>query len=458
MKNTLPTLLILILFACSQVSEEKGSQSDLPFLISGNGHYFETKEGEPFFWLADTNWRLFAGAKRADIPKYFSVRQQQGFNVIQVFYTMNWAQVNANGDSAFVNKNPLKLDANYLNEALYTIEEAQKHKLNIFMVIGQPLKFDTYLHRIDDEELAYQYGFTMGTAFKACKNIIWGLGQDFEGVRNSLWHAVAEGVHDAYDGISNFDGEANWDNALMSYHIGWESSTSVTFHNEPWLDFNMIQTSHMRQDNHSSYFWPWIDWNKSLAKPVLDGEPNYEYHPVWKENGRIQFTPYDIRKASYRSVFAGGCGISFGNNHIWPLKDDWMEHLYSPGAEQLKHLKNLILSYPYFERVPDKHIVHSVNPNDANKIIGTRSKTGQYALIYVPESGQSFQLNLKTLQGEDLSFKWYCTQTGQFTKYEVLSDIDKDSTDSNRVFAFTSPIMDGTKDWVLVITTDKKMH
>ncbi|GJM64395.1 DUF4038 domain-containing protein [Persicobacter diffluens] len=420
---------------------------ELPFKLSPNGHYFE-KDGAPFFWLADTHWRLFAGADPRDLSAYFRIRKS---NVVQVFYTMNWAKVNYRGDSAFFGKDPLQPDPAYLDAALKITQMAKDDDINICLVIGQPLKFDTYLNRIQEEDQAYAYGFTMGQAFKACSNVVWALGQDFEGVRPSLWKAVAEGVCDAYDDNFDYDGLAQWSNTLMSYHIGWESSTAVQFHDAPWLDFNMIQTSHMRQDNHSVYFWPWMGWQKTPVKPVLDAEPNYENHPIWKNNDESRFSSYDIRKAAYRSVFAGGAGISYGHNQIWPMRQNWQDSLYTEGAVQLQHLKNLILAFPYTDRIPDPDIVRSINPNDAHKIIGCRSEKGDYALIYVPTAEQDFELMLDWLGGRDYHFKWFDPQQGQYLN-EKAGSMDAPEVHPYREFdRFRSPSRSLGMDWVLVI-------
>jgi len=40
-------------------------------------------DGQPFFWLGDTCWLLFRTMTLDEAEHYLSVRQQQGFNVIQ---------------------------------------------------------------------------------------------------------------------------------------------------------------------------------------------------------------------------------------------------------------------------------------------------------------------------------------------------------------------------------------
>lgn len=62
--------------------------------------------------------------------------------------------------------------------------------------------------------------------------------------RLALVRAMAEGIADGTQTKNSFDGSADWSTTLMTYHPkGGGHSSSETLHAEPWLDFNMIQTS-----------------------------------------------------------------------------------------------------------------------------------------------------------------------------------------------------------------------
>ncbi len=464
MLKTLPnTSICLIILFCFGYSNKQPKNSPVPqntpFQVTANGHFFKDTESKPFFWLAGTGWRTFAGPDKESVSKYFKIRSEQGFNIIQVFYTMKWARVNTFGDSAFMNNDPLQLNKNYLAFAQWCTDEAERNDLILAIYIGEAFRIDTWVPRINKEPDAYQFGYNLGEGFRDYKNIIWVLGQDFEGVRNSLWYATAEGINDAYDRIHQHDSLANWNNTLMSYHMPWESSSSLYFHHEPWLDFNMIQSSHVRKYNHHVYYWPWIDWELTPAKPVLDGEPTYEDHPALLTCGKDFYTPHDIRLASYSSVFAGGCGITYGQHSVWRWRNDWEEKLHQPGAEQLIHLKNLMLSRPYFERIPDRFMVHSINVSYVNKIIATRSFKGNYAMVYVPESEQDFELNLKDIKGRQLTGWWYCTQTGEvFGKNGEQISEGFGITKQTDMVTFRSPLRPESRDWVLVIDAENSNY
>ena len=54
-----------------------------PLRVSANGRYLEDSAGQPFFWLGDTAWPLFAQYPHASAEAYLANRAAKGFTVIQ---------------------------------------------------------------------------------------------------------------------------------------------------------------------------------------------------------------------------------------------------------------------------------------------------------------------------------------------------------------------------------------
>jgi hypothetical protein len=230
----------------------------------------------------------------------------------------------------------------------------------------------------------------------------------------------------------------------------------------------MLQSGHVLFDTPN---WETItaDYRRQPVKPVLDGEPNYEDHPVhpylrkWQpEFGR--YTDYDVRKQAYRGVFAGACGHTYGNHSVWqfwslmrePINfpmPPWEEAILSPGAAQLVHLKNLVLSRSYLDRIPAQEMLPGVqppppvgdlaadrlNPLRAGYPAATRHAGGRYAFVYFPLAGQSLQVDLRTLQAGVRS-AWFDPRSGATHPL---------GGQANEVVTFTSPL--GGPDWVLVL-------
>ena len=116
--------------------------------------------------------------------------------------------------------------------------------------------------------------------------------------------------------------ESTKDQCLITYHPwGGLQSSSQDIHQEPWLDLNMFQSGHGSGPDVANWDMVRRDRAYQPVKPTLDAEPNYEDHPVnpWPKwdpaNG--YYKDYDVRKQSYRSVFAGACGVTYGHHAVW---------------------------------------------------------------------------------------------------------------------------------------------
>ena len=62
------------------------------------------------------------------------------------------------------------------------------------------------------------------------------------------------------------------------------------------------------------------------------------------------------------------------------VREYWTQAIDAPGASQMKYLKNLILSKPFFERIPDQSLIADNQGEKYNYQVATRGEN--YALIY----------------------------------------------------------------------------
>jgi hypothetical protein len=169
------------------------------------------------------------------------------------------------------------------------------------------------------------------------------------------------------------------------------------------------------------------DYARTPARPTLDGEPNYEDHPVspWPtwDPANGYFRDHDVRKQLYRSVFAGGCGVTYGNHSIWQFtgerhgainhaERDWSSALDRPGAAQVRHLRALMESRPYFTRVPDQSILVSAEGERAHHVRATRDRAGSYAFVYLPLA-LPVTVKLDAISGDSVQAWWYAPCTGE---------------------------------------------
>ena len=252
--------------------------------------------------------------------------------------------------------------------------------------------------------------------------------------------------------------EATNHQSLITYHPwGGKNSTSQWIHNEPWLDINMFQSGH--GDGHDVACWDLVTRDRSYTpvKPTLDAEPNYEDHPVnpwpkWNpDNG--YFRDYDVRKQTYRSVFAGACGVTYGHHAVWQFMSareetinypdrGWINAIDRPGAYQVGYLRKLIESRPSLNRIPDTSLIINGQGLKAEHIEAFRGGDNSYAMIYLPV-GKTITVNTASVSGKEVNAWWFNPKNA--TAQLIGKFSRKDSME------FTAPSLGKENDWVLVV-------
>ncbi len=448
-----------------------------PLRVSENRRFLVTQSGQPFFWLGDTSWHMFGKSARAvtdnqlPVSLYFSNRAAKGFTVIQSVIA-RWpdggSSANAYGFEPFESgdwsRPRLKpgLNDDYWDHVDYCIAEAKRHGIYI---AGLPM----WLSAIEenhsmtrDPRVAYRYGHFLGARYGKEPHMIWVLGGDaWQKGRNvdrperlAMIRAQAEGIADGAIGVDQFDGQADWRAALMTFHPpGGNHSSSEWLHAEPWLDFNMIQTT----TRFSFENWRTVakDYALEPPKPTLDAEVAYEdslsLRKTEPQDRRIR--PWDSRRAAYWNMFAGGFGHTYGHRSFigWIRRGEtynfgahipWYESLDAPGAFQMGHLRRLIESRPFLTRVPDPSVIVG-DPLAADEHLqATRDSGGTYAMVYSP-SGRPIKVRMNAIAGPKAKAWWFDPRTGQANAIgEFPSTADRE---------FAPPTSGPENDWVLVL-------
>src|SRR5690606_1699403 len=307
-------ILLLIVIHHPGFSQDEWTKGRL--MVSENGHYLQYEDGTPFFWLGDTAWELFGRLTREEIGLYLENREKKGFNVIQAVVLANTDRNqgrNRYGELPLIDNDPRKPNENYFALVDWTVQQALQRGMFMGLLPTWGDKVSKFWGKgevIFNEENAYIYGLFLGQRYGQYPNIVWIAGGDRPAVSDStdwrpVWRAMIKGIRTGSNG-----------KALVTYHPWGEHSSADFWQNESTLDLNMIQSGHARRDIDLTK-WITREFNRVPAKPVLDGEPNYEDHPInWKkENG--YFRDYDVRKQLYRSVFLGACGVTYGHHSIW---------------------------------------------------------------------------------------------------------------------------------------------
>lgn len=422
-------------------------------LPSGNGRFLQTVGGKPFFYLADTAWELFHRLNQDEADHYLTTRAHQGFNVIQAVAVAELDGLNvanANGDLPFVDFDPTHPNEPYWQHVDYIVRRANE----LGLYVGLLPTWGRYWHDGDrplfNENNARRYASWLAERYKDAA-VIWILGGDrmpqHDGHR-SVIRAMAEGLRQGAVG-----------HHLITYHPGGWCGSAQEFHGESWLAFNMRQNGH--EVDFNSYPKNAEDYARTPAKPLIDGEAVYEDHPVaFRPDERGHTVAADCRRALYWDLFTGTCGHTYGHHSVWQMFDEgrgpvnrplmtWRDAILQPGAQQMVHGKNLMLSRPYFTRVPatDEVLIAS-EPRSAWPGTGryhfcaTADSEGRYLMVYAPV-GRKFAVRTEALKAEKIRLWWYNPRTGEATGLGVRQNSGQ--------LTLCPPNAGEMIDWILVV-------
>lgn len=451
MKKCLYSIVFLFFFTTVSFAQT--------FTVSNNKRYI-LKENKPFVWVGDTAWELFHALDRDSATYYLTKRASQGFTVIQAVALAELDGLNtpnAYGEKPLIDNDPTKPNEAYFRHVDFIVDKANELGLNIGLLPtwGDKVFKDRWGTgpEIFNAENAKVFAKWMANRYKNRKNIIWILGGDRNPRAGSqdvaLWRAMAAGIVEAHGGNEN---------ALITFHPQPNiDGASEWFHNDDWFDFNMFQTGHCRDNDVFNRIQG--SYDRQLVKPVIDGEPIYEDHPVcFNANDLGTTNAYDVRKALYLDVFAGAFGFTYGCHDVWQMFRStstpvngphyyWKNALDLPAANQVKYLRRLIESRPILDRVPDQSLVVE-NANAAyERIQATR---GSDYIFVCSAVGKSFTVNLGKISGSQLVSYWFSPKNGQ---------VKEVGTFENRgTKQFNPPTSGYGQDWVLILDDVSKNY
>lgn len=411
--------------------------------VSDNARYLQEESDAPFFYLADTAWELFHRLDEKEAAHYLQVRADQGFNVVQA---VALAELDGLKTPNRYGEVPLHdLDPEKPNEAYFAFVDRVLARANALgLRLGLLPTWGNQWNRMNapGEEVftpdnAYVYGEFLGRRYRDA-HLIWILGGDRlvqTREHRDILRAMAAGLEKG-------DGGAH----LKTFHPRGKHTSAETFHDEAWLDFNMVQSGHTRDYPN----WEMIerDYRRVPPKPVLDGEPCYEGHAImtddWEPNDDW-FTDWHARRACYRAVFAGACGHTYGAGAVWQMFDaarchatgkvnaSWRESLDLPGATQMRRARRLLESLTpsqYFSRVPDDALIVA---RPARVLAAGATRGEGFALAYLPDGGEIEIAD----EFKDYGARWFDPRSGEYSRCETSGT------------TFVAPTQGEGCDWVL---------
>jgi hypothetical protein len=453
-------ILLCLLLLCS--SAFINAQTKL-LKVSDNHRFLVTSDDQPFFWLGDTAWELFHRLNREEADRYLKNRVDKGFTVIQAVALAELDGLNdpnPYGHRPLIDNDPTKPDVkdgaanDYWDHVDYIVKRAESLGLYIGFL---PTWGDKWNKRwgvgpeIFTAQNAEVYGQWLGQRYKNQNNIIWILGGD-RPVENEAHYEILRAMA---KGLRKGDGGAH----LMTLHPTGGRGSAEWFHNDDWLDFNMRQNGHVTEFN-PRYEMTRADYDRTPTKPVLDGEPIYEDHPIsFKAKELGHSVAADVRRPLYWDLFTGAFGHTYGHHSVWqmwqpgrkPINNPlmpWFEAIDQPGAAQMQYGRWLMESRPFLTRVPDDSLIVAADPPSSvpgaglKRYVATRDAEGSYAMVYVP-TGRPFKVNLSKLSGDKIRAWWFNPRNGRATLIGVFAKSGERQ--------FVPPDGGENLDWVLAL-------
>ncbi len=455
-------LILVSFFVISSCSTSTKSSTNLPHLsVSEDHRYLQTEEGDPFFWLGDTGWLLFGKLSREETNEYLQNRADNGYNVIQIMVLHTLQYQNYYGDSALVNKNvatPNVTEGNdfknttqydFWDHVDYVIDLAAAKGLYVGLV---PVWGSNVKSGGVSNEDAATYANWIANRYKDRSHVIWLNGGDIKGEDSTqIWKTIGTE-------IDKVVGEKQ----LITFHPRGRTTSTIWFHNEDWLDFNMFQSGHRNyeQDDTEWSFgednWRYVKHDLAMKplKPTIDGEPSYEGIPQGLHDTLMPFwNDADVRRYAYWSVFAGAFGYTYGHSSImqfyresdtgaaYGAKEHWNKAINDPGALQMKYMKELMLSRSYFDRVPNQELLVDNNGEKYDYLLATSG--ANWSMVYT-YNGSNIKVNGEKIEGDEINASWFNPRNGEFTE---IGQVKK-----QKVMEFNPPgdKTDGN-DWVLLV-------
>jgi hypothetical protein len=444
---TFLSAISFLLGACQSVKTDDNIQYPWgkhgKLVVHESSRIIQHEDETPFLWLGCTAWGMTEWLSREEVGLYLDDRKSKGMNVVQ--FCLFWGKrldnpikftanaPNYYGFKAFVEKEGLPdpkqaavveggLPENpndYWDHVDYCLKAIKERGMYAAVLPfwgrryvnatfkGQSLPVFTL-------ENIFQYGQFLGKRYGNEPHIIWVSGGDVQADQGGdylpHYRLFAEGLLEGATGIKlkwDQPGEA-WDKLFMTYHPDGSpmKNSSQWFHNDTWLDFNMIETY-----IHRDFIVDAIQQDLQLKnlKPTVLGEPNYE-----GVTDKTLAKAIHIRRQAYQSFFAGAAGFTYGsakdqkgNGRLFSSPtNNWEVLLNMEGAGQLIHLKKFLEDYEWWNwEVKDDLILDGKGHGELEKLAVT---SGKKVLVYCPDNSK---FTLKQEPANKIS--WFNPKSGE---------------------------------------------
>lgn len=363
-----------------------------PLSVSQTGRYFVDAKGEPFYFLADTQWELFRRYSLSEARLILENRKAKGFTVVMVMLTGvgDGTGPNLDGHHPWLNDDPATPNPAYFTNVDAVVKLALAN--DVQLLIG--IYHQTYGARMTPNN-ARPWAAWVASRYRDYPNILWTIYPKATDDYKPIITKLAEGIREGDGG-----------RRLVSMHPDPSPASSSFMHAEPWLRFNSIQVWNQIR---AVYPMTLADYQQTPAKPVAMLEGVYE---AGEEYG-YPITPLLVRREAYYTCLAGGFH-GYGHNDSWRVKARWRAALDDPGARQMTILKNVFTGLgDWWNLVPDQTVLSAGGNTNGDVLnLSARSASGKWILAYIAGEPEITVNLARITAAHSASAKWINPATG----------------------------------------------
>jgi hypothetical protein len=406
-----------------------------PVGVSANHRYLVDQQGKPFLVVGDSPQCLSTNLTTADMEFFFANRHIHGFNVAWVnllcgSYTRGAPDASTyDGIKPFTTPGDLSTpNPVYFARMDTMVQLAAKHGITLFLDPAEAGSFRDLLKN-NGTGKSQAYGAFLGTRYRAARNIVWMLGNDY--------HPDQWATYDPYEKAMS-QGIRSADPAKLQTIELTPESTS--FDDPGWPPLIELATAYTYLPTYNIVL---AGYKKTPTQPVFMVEANYEFENL---SGGPTTNDETLRRQEYWTMLSGATGQLYGNGYTWGLNDPtWKQHFDTPAASQVGLMAKLFQSRRWQDLVPDQahafvtggYGTYSTGGDVLDSSYATAAITsdGALGMVYVP-SARTLAINTSKLKA-GATARWFDPTNGAVRSASA---------------PFTTPGLNagGDADWVLL--------
>jgi hypothetical protein len=363
------------------------------YTVSPTNDYL-LKDGEPFFYLADTVWAAFGSLRLDEWDRLLAYRRRQGFTALQISVLPVTHDTSVGPDviDPFLSSDDGEWDFSQPNEAYFEkavtmVDMAVSHGFAPVLgvlwcsyVPGTRCSAGSPVASAMDLDDVAPYATYAAERFKAFDPMYFISGDtQFESPDEEPYYMAALEAT-----------KAVCPDALLTMHMTPNGDLPRSFVDA--IDFYMFQSGHHVERQDRPYTLAEKFRQYPVKRPILNAEPPYEGH------GRVgsptRFSAFDVRKATWQSLLSGAkVGVTYGAHGVWSGHRsgmdflnkansfepwDWDQALQMEGAWDVSYARWIFETFNFFELEPTD-LLRNDDPEIRAAINADQTKLAVYA-------------------------------------------------------------------------------